>query len=82
MMILQQPCTIILFFAIRSNSTINQTCLRCCTEYNDLQSALDIATHWVEQEPKDVPALFYLSHIALKTHEYELAANLRQDFKY
>ncbi|MEX7542526.1 tetratricopeptide repeat protein, partial [Acinetobacter baumannii] len=24
--------------------------------------------------PKDVPALFYLSHIALKTHEYQLAA--------
>lgn len=30
--------------------------------------------HWVAQEPKDVPALFYLSHIALKTHEYQLAA--------
>ena len=41
---------------------------------SDLQAALDIATHWVEQEPTDVPALFYLSHIALKTHEYELAA--------
>jgi hypothetical protein len=26
------------------------------------------------QEPEDVPALFYLSHIALKAHEYELAA--------
>ena len=26
------------------------------------------------QEPQDVPALFYLAHIALKAHEYELAA--------
>ncbi|WP_151768976.1 tetratricopeptide repeat protein, partial [Acinetobacter colistiniresistens] len=61
--------------AIRSNSTtIKQRALDIALEYNDLQSALNIATHWVEQEPKDVPALFYLSHIALKTHEYELAA--------
>lgn len=61
--------------AIRSNSTtIKQRALDIALEYNDLQSALDIATHWVEQEPTDVPALFYLSHIALKTHEYELAA--------
>ena len=61
--------------AIRSNSTIiKQRALDIALEYNDLQAALDIATHWVEQEPKDVPALFYLSHIALKTHEYELAA--------
>ncbi|MCR4531150.1 MAG: tetratricopeptide repeat protein [Proteobacteria bacterium] len=61
--------------AIRSNSTtIKQRALDIALEYNDLQAALDIATHWVEQEPTDVPALFYLSHIALKTHEYELAA--------
>ena len=61
--------------AIRSNSTtIKQRALDVALEYNDLQAALNIATHWVEQEPKDVPALFYLSHIALKTHEYELAA--------
>lgn len=61
--------------AIRSHSTIiKQRALDVALEYNDLQAALDIATHWVEQEPKDVPALFYLSHIALKTHEYELAA--------
>ncbi|RZG85912.1 tetratricopeptide repeat protein [Acinetobacter venetianus] len=61
--------------AIRSNSTtIKQRALDVALEYNDLQAALDIATHWVEQEPTDVPALFYLSHIALKTHEYELAA--------
>ena len=61
--------------AIRSNSTtIKQRALDVALEYNDLQAALNIATHWVEQEPTDVPALFYLSHIALKTHEYELAA--------
>ena len=61
--------------AIRNDSTlIKQRALDVALEYNDLQAALDIATHWVEQEPQDVPALFYLSHIALKAHEYELAA--------
>lgn len=61
--------------AIRNDSTlIKQRALDVALEYNDLQAALDIATHWVEQEPQDVPALFYLSHIALKAHKYELAA--------
>lgn len=62
--------------AIKSNSTaLKQRALNIAIEQHDLGSALNIATHWVAQEPKDVPALFYLSHIALKAHEYELAAN-------
>lgn len=61
--------------AIKSNSTaVKQRALNIAIEQDNLQAALDIATHWVVQEPSDVPALFYLSHIALKTHEYELAA--------
>ncbi|OTG81774.1 hypothetical protein B9T27_10980 [Acinetobacter sp. ANC 4648] len=61
--------------AIRSDSTtVKQRALNVALEQNDLKAALDIATHWVVQEPKDVPAKFYLAHIALKTHEYELAA--------
>ena len=61
--------------AIRSDSTaVKQHALNIAIEQNDLQAALDIARHWVLQEPKDVPAKFYLAHIALKSHEYELAA--------
>ena len=61
--------------AIKSNSTtVKQRALNVALEQNDLKAALDIATHWVVQEPTDVPALFYLSHIALKSHEYELAS--------
>ena len=61
--------------AIRSNSTlVKQRALNIALEQDDLKAALDIATHWVVQEPEYVPALFYLSHIALKAHEYELAA--------
>ena len=61
--------------AIKSNSTtVKQRALNVALEQNDLKAALDIATHWVVQEPRDVPALFYLAHIALQAHEYELAA--------
>ena len=57
-----------------SSTTVKQRALNVALEQNDLKAALDIATHWVVQEPTDVPALFYLSHIALKSHEYELAS--------
>ena len=63
--------------AIRSNSTaVKQRALNIALDENDLQAALNIATHWVVQEPTDVPAKFYLAHIALKAHEYELAADV------
>lgn len=61
--------------AIKSNSTaVKQRALNVALEHEELRAALDISTHWVVQEPEDVPALFYLAHIALKAHEYELAA--------
>lgn len=57
-----------------SSTSVKERALNIALEHEELHSALDIATYWVKQEPKDVPALFYLSHIALKTHEYDLAA--------
>ena len=61
--------------AIKTPSpSIKQRALNVAIEQNDLHSALDISTHWVDQEPKDVPALFYLAHIALRSHEYQLVA--------
>lgn len=63
--------------AIQNSSTsIKQRALQIALDNNNLQAALDIATHWVVQEPQDVPAKFYLAHIALKSHEYELAAEV------
>lgn len=62
--------------AIRGNSTaIKQRAFNIALQHDDLQASLNIAKHWVLQEPKDVPAKFYLAHIALKSHNYELAAN-------
>lgn len=75
----QQPDTALqnyTFLAINSDSTsVKQRALDIALDQNDLLSALDIATHWVNQDPSDVPALFYLAHIALKTHKYELTAS-------
>lgn len=42
----------------------------------DNQTALNIAKYWVENEPQDTPAQFYLAHLALKTHDYSLAAQV------
>lgn len=61
--------------AIHTDSTIaKQRALDIALEENNLHAALNIATHWVQQDPSDVPALFYLTHIALKSHKYELTA--------
>ena len=69
--------------AIKSNSAaIKQRALNLAIEQQDLHPALNIATEWVKQEPKDVPALFYLSHIALKAHEYELASTTLDKILY
>ncbi|MEY2864424.1 MAG: hypothetical protein RLY58_2131 [Pseudomonadota bacterium] len=40
-----------------------------------LEDALLIARHWVDVEPDHIPALFYLAHLALRTHDYPLAAH-------
>lgn len=75
----QQPATALhnyTVLAIHTNSTAaKQRALDIALEENDLYAALDIASQWVTQDPKDVPALFYLAHITLKTHKYEMTAS-------
>lgn len=62
--------------AIHSDSTIaKQRALDIALDENDLTAALNIAMHWVKQDPTDVPALFYLTHISLKAHKYKLTAS-------
>lgn len=75
----QQPATALhnyTVLAIHTNSTVaKQRALDIALDENDLYAALDIASQWVTQDPKDVPALFYLAHITLKTHKYEMTAS-------
>ncbi|OEY98076.1 hypothetical protein BJI46_00690 [Acinetobacter qingfengensis] len=53
---------------------INQRALEIALQVNDIDAALEIAKHWVQQYPNDVPAMFYLAHLALRAQQYELAA--------
>lgn len=54
--------------------SILERALTVSIEAHDDVTALNIARHWVENEPQDTPAQFYLAHLALKTHDYPLAA--------
>jgi predicted Zn-dependent protease len=49
--------------------------LALALDQGDLADALLIANHWVEVQPDHIPALFYLAHLALRTHDYPLAAH-------
>lgn len=48
--------------------------LSVAISHHDDTVALDIARYWVDSEPNDIPALFYLAHLALRVHDYPLAA--------
>ena len=43
-------------------------------DQGNIHDALRIAQHWVDVDPDHVPALFYLAHLALRVHDYPLAA--------
>lgn len=63
------------YLATHTESTsAKQRALDIALEENNLEDALRIVQYWVKHDPKDVPALFYLAHIALKSHKYALTA--------
>lgn len=48
-----------------------------------LDDSIAIAEHWTNVDPNHVPALFYLAHLALRQHNYPLAAQtLDQILRY
>ena len=55
---------------------ILERALTVSIDAQDNKTALHIAKHWVKNEPQDTPAQFYLAHLALKTHDYPLAAQV------
>lgn len=56
--------------------SILERALTVSIDAQDDNTALAIARHWVENEPQDTPAQFYLAHLALKTQDYPLAAQI------
>ncbi|TXD96945.1 tetratricopeptide repeat protein [Psychrobacter frigidicola] len=42
----------------------------------DVDSSLQFAKTWLDQNPDHVPAWFYVAHLALKAHDYTLAGEM------
>lgn len=58
-----------------SSPVINERALNVALQLQDYESALAITQQWNLTYPDDVPTLFYLAHLALRTHNYDLAAD-------
>ena len=62
--------------AIQSKDpAILERALTVAIENNDINGGLAITKHWVEVDPNYIPALFYMAHLSLKAHDYQLAAH-------
>lgn len=44
--------------------------------YDTPQESLDFALKWQQQNPEHLPALFYVAHLALKAHDYDLSGKV------
>ena len=58
-----------------ASPVINERALNVALQQQDYDSALAITQRWNVAYPDDVPAMFYLAHLALRTHHYDLAAD-------
>ncbi len=52
-------------------------------QYEPVEDSLAFANAWQQNNPAHIPALFYVTHLALKAHQYELASQkLSQILEY
>ncbi len=76
----QQPAKAMAIYQKMAFETLTpnllERALSVSIDEQDNQTALSIAKYWVKNEPQDTPAQFYLAHLALKTHDYSLAAQV------
>ncbi len=56
------------------NPALLERALSISIEQGNISQSLGIARHWVEVDPNNIPALFYLAHLALRDHQYEQAS--------
>lgn len=57
----------------RDATAVFERALGLSLSFEDTESSLQFATAWQRQHPDHVPAWFYVAHLALKAHDYELA---------
>jgi len=56
-----------------ADPAILERALSVALEDDDTDGGLAIAKHWVSVDPEYIPALFYMAHLSLKAHDYQLA---------
>lgn len=55
------------------SAPVFERALSLSLQYESAEDSLAFASHWQQANPDHVPALFYVAHLALKAHNYELA---------
>lgn len=70
--------------AMKDNATaVFERALSLSIQYDSPSEALRFASAWQRQNPDHIPALFYVTHLALKAENYPVAASyLRQILRY
>lgn len=56
-----------------NTAPVFERALNLSLEHEPIVFSLKFASDWQKENPEHVPALFYVTHLALKAHEYELA---------
>lgn len=65
------------------SASVFERALGLSLEHEPALASLQFANRWQQANPEHVPALFYVTHLALKAHEYELAGEkLNQILEY
>lgn len=60
--------------AFHDNATaVFERGLKLSMANEDTLTAMNFANAWQQQHPEHIPALFYVTHLALKAHDYQLA---------
>ena len=55
------------------SAPVFERALSLSLQYESAEDSLAFASQWQQANPDHVPALFYVAHLALKAHNYELA---------
>lgn len=58
---------------MRDATAVFERALALSLSFEDTEDSLQFATSWQQQNPDHVPAWFYVAHLALKAHDYDLA---------
>ncbi len=62
----------------RDATAVFERALAMSLEYEEPEQSLAFASKWYQQNPDHVPAWFYVAHLALQAHDYDLAGETLQ----